>query len=310
MIKDLTFEDFSYKIKSYFIKESGGKRIFDLKSIAIVFGSLLLLISISLAWHGPGADETFYAQTSRQDEVLSDKPPVSGTTTPTYTLFNHGLNKLENDKRSETLKRQRKVSIKYFASQLIEVSPNTPKAMRSGAKLIGFLMTSIDTRHSSTLRVRLPQGGDAGGVEIEPGSILVGQFNYPGQGATVFLSFSRLDTPDGESKTISAVALDSGTYIAGVKGKNYSDTGLKVAGQLGLTMFSGMADVMTEKESLGFSTNSVQAKSNMQNALLQGLSRAAQDQTARTASELSNAQEYAVIPEGKEMIIELSEDYR
>jgi hypothetical protein len=85
---------------------------------------------------------------------------------------------------------------------------------------------------------------------------------------------------------------------------------MKLAAGMGLTMFSGMADVLTEKESLGLSANGVQAKPTMKNALLQGLSRAAQDEAGRTQSEIASQKDYVVIPEGKEMIIQLTEDFQ
>ena len=73
-------------------------------------------------------------------------------------------------------------------------------------------------------------------------------------------------------------------------------------------MFAGMADVLTEKESLGFSMNGVQPKPTMKNATLEGLSRAAQDETNRTRDGITNQKDYVVVPEGKEMLIELVED--
>lgn len=149
-----------------------------------------------------------------------------------------------------------------------------------------------------------------GGVEIERGSVLSGQYSYPGAGEKIFLSFMRLDTPEGDPKKVQAQALDSGSYTTGITGEVFSDKGTKVAASLGLTMFSGMADVLTEKESLGFSQNGVQAKSTMKNALLQGLSRSAQEQTGRMASEIGSSKDYLVVPEGKEMIIELTEDFK
>jgi hypothetical protein len=48
----------------------------------------------------------------------------------------------------------------------------------------------------------------------------------------------------------------------------------------------------------------------MSNALLQGLSKASQDQASRTASEIEQERNYVIIPEGKEMIIELQEDFK
>ena len=226
------------------------------------------------------------------------------------SLFSYSEKRKESDRRSEIERKKRRVSINYYAPQIVGMPSKTPRAIRSGAKLIGFLLNAIDTRSPSPVRVRIAQGGESNGVEIEKGSVLSGQYSYGGSGNRIFLSFTRLDTPEGEPMKIQAHALDSGTYTAGVFGETHSDAGIKMAASLGLTMFSGMADVLTEKESLGIAQNGVQAKPTMRNALLQGLSRSAQEQTNRMQSEINSSKDYVVVPEGREMIIELTEDFK
>lgn len=259
-----------------------------------------------LAWFGPKDDRTFYQQNA-QGQFVADGPPVAGSINQAIVrLFDIGEKKKADDKK-EVKKKQ--IAIKYSAPQIIG-GKNAVKFIRSGTKLVGFLMTPIDTRSPAPVRVRILRGGESNGVAIEMGSILTGQYSYPGSGNKIFISFARLDNPEGDTRRIQAQALDSGTYTSGISGKIHSDEDLKVAAQLGLSMFSGMADVLTEKESLGVSANGVQAKSTMKNAMLQGFSRAAQDQTGRMASEVNNTKDYLTVSEGKEMIIELLEDFK
>jgi hypothetical protein len=213
--------------------------------------------------------------------------------------------KLEAERLEKESKRHR-VSIKYRAPQIIDEDGS--KVMRAGAKLIGFLVNPIDTRSQSIVRVRLPKGGEEAGVEIEPGSTLVGQFSYQGEGESVLMTFSRLDMPNGRSKKINAVAMDARSFTVGVRGEEFTGAGEKLAAHIGLNMFAGMADTLTERESLGGAFGNVQAKPTMKNALLQGLTRATQDQANRIDSTISQAKNYVLIPEGKEMIIELQED--
>ena len=97
-------------------------------------------------------------------------------------------------------------------------------------------------------------------------------------------------------------ALDAGTFSPGVQGEEFTGGGTKIAASIGLNMFSGMTDTLTERESLGNSFNGVQAKPSMKNALLQGMSKASQDQAGRTASSIDQERSYVVVPEGKEMI--------
>lgn len=280
--------------------------------MGIVAGGGLLLLAAGMAWFGPAEDKTFYTQTTQTQSRGDNGPDAQGAAVskPLAELFTNGERKKEADERNAIEQRKRRVAIKYYAPQLVGTSNKAPRAIRSGSKLVAFLLKSIDTRSPSTVQVRIAQGGEVNGVEIEKGSVLTGQYSYPGSGAMVYLSFMRLDTPEGEPKKIQAQALDSGSYTAGISGVVHSDAGVKTAASLGLTMFSGMADVLTEKESLGYSQNGVQAKSTMRNALLQGLSRSAQDQTGRMENEITSAKDYVIIPEGKEMIIELTEDFK
>lgn len=299
-------------LNNFFLQASGGKTTLVLKRVAIVGGGSVLLLAVGLAWFGPAEDRTFYMQTAQSQnhdgkEQEATETSISGAVA---SLFSNSEKKKESEKRNAMEQRKKRVVINYYAPQLVGTSNKAPKSIRTGSKLVGFLLNAIDTRSPSPVRVRIAQGGEVNGVEIEKGAVLTGQYSYAGSGDRVFLSFMRLDTPEGEPKRIHAQALDSGTYTAGISGEVQSDANFKTAASLGLTMFSGMADVLTEKESLGFSQNGVQAKSTMKNALLQGLSRSAQEQTGRMQNEINSSKDYVIVPEGKEMIIELTEDFK
>lgn len=295
-----------------FLQASGGKTVVILQRVGAFAGGGLLLLAVGMAWFGPAEDKTYYMQTTQSPNREEEKHSAEQATVsnPVAALFTNSEKKKESEERSAMAQKKNRVTIKYFAPQLVGASNQAPKAIRSGSKLMGFLLKAIDTRAPSQVYVRVAQGGEVNGIEIEKGSVLTGQYSYSGSGELVFVSFMRLDTPEGEPKKIQAQALDSHTYTAGLSGEVYSDTGVKTAASLGLTMFGGMADVLTEKESLGFSQNGVQAKSTMRNALLQGLSRSAQEQTGRMQNQINSAKDYVVIPEGKEMIIELTEDFK
>lgn len=299
-------------MKRFFLQVSGGKTIVVLQRVGAVAGGGLLLLAAGMAWFGPAEDRTFYLQTNETQNRGEEEPGNPGTAVSgsVAALFTNSERKKELEARAAMEQKRKRVVIKYYAPQLVGMSNKTPKAIRSGAKLVGFLLKAIDTRAPSPVHVRIAQGGEVNGVEIEKGSVLTGQYSYGGSGELVFVSFSRLDTPEGEPKKIQAQALDSGTYTAGISGEVHSDASVKTAASLGLTMFAGMADVLTEKESLGAAQNDVQAKSTMRNALLQGVSRSAQDQTGRMQNEINSAKDYVVIPEGKEIIIELTEDFK
>lgn len=298
------------KVKTYFREESGGKKVIAIRKVAPSSITVFLGGVLILAWLSPKQDYTYYRQTSaaRKQElkVYADKPNVSSSVA---LLFGNGQKQMEAEKKKDAEDKKKKVSIQYFAPQVLGSRANGPKAIKSGAKLIGVLLNPIDTRAPSVVRVKIPKGGDASGVSIEPESVLIGQYFYSGDQNRVYFTFSRIDSPDGVSRKIAALALDASDYTPGVCGEEFTNTGVKIAATMGLNMFAGMTDTLTDRDSLGNSFNSVQAKPTMKNALLQGVSRAAQDQANRTASSIDQIKSYVVVPEGKEMIIELSEDF-
>ncbi len=298
------------KFKSYFREKSGGKTIVALRKVAPTAIFVVLGGAALLAWLGPKQDHTYYRQTAgAQKQAVEEeqgKPTVSASIA---ALFSNGKKQKEAEQRNQAEKKKKKVAIRYFAPQVLGSNLKGPKAIKSGSKLIGVLLNPIDTRAPSVVRVKIPQGGEASGIVIEQGSTLVGQYSYSGDNDRVYFTFSRVDSPDGESRRIAAVGLDAKDYTPGVSGEEFTGTGVKVAATMGLNMFAGMADTLTDRESLGNSLNGVQAKPSMKNALLQGATRASQDQANRTASSIDEVKSYVIVPEGKEMIIELSEDF-
>lgn len=295
-----------------FWEKSGGKAIVAIKRIAPYGVVFIFLVAVFLAWYSPKDDHTYYHQGTPAAQKKPDQESTGrvAVTPSVAALFGNGEKKRQADRQKEQDAKRKKVSIRYLAQQVLGVNPHGPKAIKAGAKLIGVLMSAIDTRAPSIVRIKIPQGGEAGGVTIERGSVLIGRYSYPGSGERVYFTFSRIDSPDGDSKKIGATALNSGGYTPGISGEEFTGNGVKVAASLGLTMFSGMTDTLTERESLGYGFNTVQASPSMKNALLQGLSQASKDQASRTAASIGQEKNYVVIPEGQEMIVELSEDFQ
>lgn len=294
------------KLKGYYIMDSGGKKTLATKRAVITIAITLLVSAVGFALFAPNDDHSFFQRTT-QAPNREPKNQSTNLASPSSPLFASGQQQLNAEKRAEAEKNKRRNVIKYFAPQILGQKGAETKSIRTGSKLLGFLMNAVDTREPSMVRVLLPQGGESSGVEIERGSVLVGQFNYGGYGDKVFITFHRLDTASGRLKKIAAQALDSRDYTMGVRGDVHSGNTVKLASQIGLSMFAGMTDVLTEKQSLGFSQT---AKPTMKNALLQGMSRAAQDQASQASSEIQSMKDYVVLPEGKEMIIQLTEDFQ
>jgi Bacterial conjugation TrbI-like protein len=296
-----------HRFVSYCRIKSGGKMVLVVRRLAPILGSLAFVAIITINWLMPKEDRTFYRHvTAKSDfQEQQDQPPQQSSAIA--NLFRAGAAaRVAAEKRAAEAKKHKFV-IKYRAPQI--VGDGDDSKMKAGAKLIGFLMNPIDTRAQSKVRVRLPRGGEQGESEIEPGSILFGQFNYSGDGDRVQIVFSRLDSPSGTSKPINAVALDAKTFTPGIAGDEFTGNGEKIAAGIGFNMLSGMSDTLTDRESLGNAFNGVQAKPSMKNALLQGVSRASQDQANQAESNIEQTRSFVLVPEGKELIIELEEDF-
>lgn len=293
------------RFNTLFLEKSGGKRILKLKRTLCIAGVGFLVIGIISVWFAPGADHTFYRRANQSEP----KNAQASDTVPGKfgQLFSNGQK--EKSKHEEETKNKKVPAVRYFASQVVGLK-NRNRSIKAGSNILGFLVHTIDTREPSLVRVRIPKGGELSGIEIETGSVLIGQFSYSGSGDKIQIVFNRIDTPDESSRKISGQGLDSSDYSVGVRGEEFTGNGIKLAAQLGLTMASSMADVLTEKESIGYSQNSVQAKPTMKNALLQGISKAGQDQASRAASEIGSLKNYVVVNAGKEIIVQLTEDFR
>lgn len=302
----------SEKIKSFYIVESGGKKTFSKKRLGVSLALGFCFVLSSVLLFAPKEDRTYYRRSSQAQpqSKSSEKPVLSSNQQAMQQLFSSGERQKIAEQKAQVEKHRKRIVIKYFAPQILGAQNAAQPSIRSGSKLVGFLMNSIDSREPSMVRVLLPQGGENSGVQIEAGSVLVGQYSYGGSGDKIFINFHRLETASGQIRKITAQALDGKDYTAGVRAEVHSDGTLKTAAQIGLNLLAGMTDALTEKESLGMSQNGVQAKPTMKNGILQGATRAAQDQAGRVSSEIQSAKDYAILYEGKEMIIQLLEDYK
>jgi hypothetical protein len=260
-----------------------------------------------IAYFSRSEDHTYYRVSSQPQSVPNLKPaiPPQG-----LGIFTSGERTKEQIKKAEAQAKIHKVAIRYQADQILGVSRKSSRVMKTGSRLVGFLLDPIDSRSPSLVRVSIPHGGESGGIEISPGSTLIGHFTYAGNGDKVYLDFARLDDPDGFSRIVKAQATDISDYTVGIHAEVYTGEGIKVASQLGLTMLAGLADVMTGREPAGLFSGSSSAKPTLKNGLFQGASRAAQGQASRTANEIQSVKDYATLNAGQPLIIELTEDLK
>jgi hypothetical protein len=179
----------------------------------------------------------------------------------------------------------------------------------SGTNFVGKLVNGIDTRQDNqTLKVLLLYGGShPSGGNIPRDSVLLGSASSSG-GDRVYIRFNRVIFPSGQEYRIDAQALSSGDYTPGLIGEHHSETDLRVAGSIGLTMISAVTDVMTQRTAFGsnpYGMATAQPDATMKNATLQGASHVAKQEAERVGGKMQDKEEYLTVMTGGDLIISL-----
>jgi hypothetical protein len=199
-------------------------------------------------------------------------------------------------------------NIKLMAKQIISRSDLATHldAIPTGTNFIGKLISTIDTHEQNQfIKVLLPYGGSFKGRSKLPNdTILLGTAKYSGHGEKVFVQFAKAILPTGMEVEINAQALNPDDYSSGILGDYHGTAGVRIATTLGLSMVSGMTEVLTEKKALGES-GAVTPKATMKNALYHGVSKVTDMEAARQAQELSAEKPYVTIDAGVDLIISL-----
>jgi len=217
---------------------------------------------------------------------------------------------VQSSSSTNSIRRQSSKSIgsnlKLSAKQvLLRENMGIGNGFFAGSNFLGELQSSIDTRDTTqVVRVALPYGAKSkdGSSELAKGTLLLGQVNYSGQGEKVFIQFQQAVLPDGKSLKISAQALDPKDYSTGLTGEIQSQARSRTMAVMGFSALSAMGNVLTEKEALG--QYQVEAKANMKNAMLSGVSRAAEIEANRL-QEKTNAEDYVTVDAGAMVVISL-----
>lgn len=198
--------------------------------------------------------------------------------------------------------------IKLMAKQIISRSdlPSSEGSLPTGTNFIGKLISTIDTRDQKQfIKVLLPYGGSFKGKnKIPKDTILLGSVNYQGTGKKVYITFVKAIFPDGKEFEINAQALNPQDYSTGILGDYHGMATVRIATTLGLSMVSGMTDVLTEKQALGES-GAVTPKATMKNAFYHGVSKVSEMEANRQAGELSNEKAYVTVDAGSDLIVSL-----
>jgi len=181
----------------------------------------------------------------------------------------------------------------------------------SGTNFIGKLLTLIDTNvPGQVAKVTLPYGArHPKGGSLPKNSTLFGTTASDGESEKVFIRFHKVIFPDGKEYRIDAQALNSADFLPGIVGIKHSNTDLKMASSMGLTMISAASDVLTQRSGFqamgGIPMGIDSPDATIKNAILQGVSQVSRLEAQKQAQDLGNVPDYVTVPEGADLIINL-----
>lgn len=243
---------------------------------------------------------------------MQNKPTTSNEPHQEGSIFHAQEPDPSPEQPSKNRKFSGQTKLVFRAKQVLERDNGKggKKALPAGSNLIGKLLTSIDSRDlSSPIKVLLLYGGKFQNEEfIEKNTVLLGKANFSGKGERIFISFDKAISPTGQERQIVASALDSSDYANGIVGDVHSETAMRIAGTLGLTMVSSMSDVLTEKIAHGES-GVVIPKANLRNAAYQGVSKVTAMEASRQAETIAQTPPYITLDAGVGLIVTLGALY-
>jgi len=299
---------FMNKFKSYYFVEEGGKSVINSKRIKYTFSVLI------------GASVIFQVFMPQDDSIIgkSFKPFENGQKVEAKIKADNGeaivnAHTEEASVQGQTPRRNlvKPIKLTYNGRQVFDrtEAQGMLSPIPSGTNFIGKLITGIDTRQDNqTLKVTLPYGGShPSGGKIPRESVLLGSASYSGNDR-VYIRFNRIVFPNGAEYRIDAQALSSGDYTPGLVGIHHSETDLRVAGSLGLTMVSAVTDVMTQRTMNAgnvYGMGMSQPNPTMKNAALQGVSQVTKQESERVGSKMQEKEEYVTVITGGDLIISL-----
>ena len=287
-----------------FLEKSGGKRILNRGSLALVFW----MVGMGFVYKSVFRTKKTVMAKAVVVDVVKEGPSFSKVD-PIVPSHNRGVP--SGGKKPFARKSRIPPKIKYDAPQIVARSAagdfgNLPMGTSAVGKLLGGIDTGTGTRNGLA-RVLLPYGMSfKGGEGVPPNSVVFGSVSRPRRGDRVFMTFRKGVTPEGREFALNAHALDPRDFSPGIRGELHSNAGTRAMGTVGLSMVGVMGEVLVEKEALGQGAV-VTPKSTVKNAALSGLSRVAEQEGERRVLELEGQREYVTLPAGQDLIVSLVE---
>jgi hypothetical protein len=188
-----------------------------------------------------------------------------------------------------------KGGIKYTGPQLVARPINLasiPPGSMVGATLLSGASNGL-------VRAELANSLLVNGTTILPtGAVLVGQGSSTEERLQV--TFNQVVFRDGTFGSINAQACDASDKIVGLKGSKLGNTALNLTGAIGLGFVGGLSQGLQDTQG---QYGAVVTPPSMKNALLNGTSAAAMEQSQNLMQDLKNRQPIIEVPSGTKICV-------
>lgn len=270
-------------VSSLLYRNEGTKQSINSKVAAGLFGSFML------AGAGYSILSEFFKPTPTQSSgPIAFNEQVNSEERIQIPIGNSEITK------SSTEKRINKNVISYSGLQLVQ-RPNFGK-IPAGTMVKAKFVTGAS---NGPLKAVLVETLYVNGEDIAPeGTTLIGNGNSNEDRLSV--QFTKLVFKDGKSQLIQAQACDTSDQMIGVKGKKISKFATMLATSAVLNFLGGVAEGLQENQV----QNGVAVKKNdLNNAALNGASKAAIDQSQEILSDIKNKKSIIQVESGKEFLV-------
>ena len=313
LVAQKPIRSFFQRIARYYTLSEGGKTRVNFEKF-LISASFLTCPLLIVYFFASGENTAYVGRTPNSLSPSKNSQSGGAPQRPGPNGYGYPVQQNANvvghsrSQRSSASQRGLRTEVKLAARQVVlREDGHLGFGFHAGSNLIGELQSTIDTRDpSQVVRVILPYGGKSrdGSTEIPRGTLLLGQVSYQGKGEKVFVQFQQAILPEGKAIKIAAMALDPKDYSTGLSGEIQSQAKNRTLSVMGFSALAAMGNVMTEKESMG--QYNVEAKASAKNALLAGVSKAAEVEAGRLQDQ-TEMQDYVQVDAGTAVVVSLTQ---
>lgn len=270
--------------KRVFYKKDGKKLTLipgraRLVAFTLLFFGYLAFVLQTAQSPAPQGGSFFDVPKESDHEIGANVPPYQKETPRKENAARTGT-------RAQTVK-------KYLGPELVTRPkiPIPPGTVAKGKLLSGASNGPVRAELTEPLQV-------SGETLLPPGAILLGTGTSTEE--RLLIRFNRLIFQDGTYQSVQAQVFDTDDKLPGLRGSLLGNRAMKLVGSIGLNFVGGLSEGLQETEVRG---GVPFRPSTLKNALLNGASRAAIEESRDQMSQLRNAQPIVQVDAGKEILV-------